>query len=189
MFTALRQKIQQHADKIQIGRTGAHLREWFKNNPNASRVEQVDAAYAIIARYSPLDKELWGCKAIEYVTDYRIEHHQWPITTPEKSTVEIAEKAWLEAHKAAKAAAELTEAQEELNNWKEFLAMFRSSFPNATDAMALVYAGILVEHGVCKWHDDTKTTFMVISKDPDKMEAAFAEGREAMAAMGAPSVE
>jgi hypothetical protein len=104
MFTALRQKIQQHADKIQIGRTGAHLLEWFKNNPNASRVEQVDAAYAIIARYSPLDKELWGCKAIEYVTDYRIEHNQWPITTPEKSTVEIAEKAWLEAHKAAKAA-------------------------------------------------------------------------------------
>jgi hypothetical protein len=103
MFTALRQKVQQHADKIKIGRTAAHLREWFKNNPNASRAEQVDAAYAIIARYSPLPPELWGAKAIEYVSDYRMDHHQ-PRSDTEKSIVEIAEHAWLEASAAAETA-------------------------------------------------------------------------------------
>ena len=133
MFTALRQKIKQHADKIQIGRTAAHLREWFKNNPNASRVEQVDAAYAIIARYSPLDQELWGSEAIEYVTDYRIEHNQWPIFTPEKSAVEIAEEAWLETHEFAEAAwPKLSEAAKAL--W--YHADDAAATPEAQEARA-----------------------------------------------------
>jgi hypothetical protein len=103
MVTAL-QKIEQDIDKARSGLTGAHLREWFKKNPNASRVQQVDSAYAIFARYSPLPPELHGSAAIEYVTNYRIEHHQSPIFTSEKSPVEIAEAAFLDALAEAEAA-------------------------------------------------------------------------------------
>lgn len=71
--------------------------------------------------------------------------------------------------------------------WKEFLAIFHASFPNATDAMRAAYFEILAKHGVIKWRDDTKTELMVISTDADKVDAACAEGQEAMAAMGAPS--
>ena len=95
MFANLRRKVQTYLDQVSIGITGAHLREWFRQNPNASRKQQIDAVARIIAKYSPLPPDLVGCKAMEVVTEYRIKHGQPISASDDKSDVEIGEDAWL----------------------------------------------------------------------------------------------